>query len=105
MERVIAIRRFTPAKTISPTKTKRQTTTIQTDNHKVDCELNRSKAIKQQIGAAERPLSVVVKHTMGGIVLTFSAAAYEEFKIVTMHNELPKEPKPDTKNYPNYRQT
>jgi hypothetical protein len=42
---------------------------------------------------------------MGGIVLTFSVAAYEEFKIVTMHNELPKEPKPDTKNYPNYRQT
>ena len=40
---------------------------------------------------------------MGGIVLTFSAAAYEEFKIVTM-NYL-KSQKPDTKNYPNYRQT
>jgi hypothetical protein len=43
------------------------------------------KAIKQKIEAAERPLSVVVKLTMGGIVLTFSAAAYEEFKIVTMN--------------------
>ena len=95
MERVIAIRRsvrqratrtpFTPAKTISLTKTKRQTTTIHTDNDKVDYELNRSKAIKQKIEAAERPLSVVVKLTMGGIVLTFSAAAYEEFKIVTMN--------------------
>jgi hypothetical protein len=50
---------------ISLTKTKRQTTTIHTDNHKVDYELNRSKAIKQKIEAAERPLSVVVKHTMG----------------------------------------
>ena len=95
MKRVIVIRRrvrqratrtpFTPAKTISLTKTKRQTTTIHTDNHKVDYELNRSKAIKQKIEAAERPLSVVVKLTMGGIVLTFSSAAYEEFKIVTMN--------------------
>jgi hypothetical protein len=69
MERVIAIRRsvrqratrtpFTPAKTISLTKSKRQTTTIHTDNHKVDYELNRSKAIKQKIEAAKRPLSVV----------------------------------------------
>jgi hypothetical protein len=53
---------------------------VHTDNHKVDYELNRSKAIKQKIEAAERPLSVVVKLTMGGIVLTFLAAAYEEFK-------------------------
>ena len=68
---------FTPAKTISLTKTK--TTSIHSDNHKVDYELNRSKAIKQKIEAAERPLSVVVKLTMDGIVLTFSAAAYEEF--------------------------
>jgi hypothetical protein len=75
----LLIRRFTPAKTISLTKTKRQTTTIQTDNHKVDCELNRSKAIKQKIETAERPLSVVGNLTMGGIVLTFSVAAYEEF--------------------------
>jgi hypothetical protein len=58
---------------------------MHTDNHKVDYELNRSKAIKQKIEAAERPLPVVVKITMGGIVLTFSAAAYEEFKIVTMN--------------------
>jgi hypothetical protein len=74
MERVIATRRsvrqratrtlFTPAKTISLTKTKKQTTTIHTDNHKVDYELNRSKAIKQQIKAAERPLSVVVQQAM-----------------------------------------
>jgi hypothetical protein len=44
-----------------------QTTTIHTDNHKVDYELSRSKAIKQTIEAAERPLSVVVKLAMGGI--------------------------------------
>jgi len=97
MERVIATRRsarqratrtsFTPARTISLTKTKRQTSTIHTDTHKVDYELNRSKAIKQKIEAAERPLSVVVKLTTGGIVLTFSAVACEEFKIhvVTMN--------------------
>jgi hypothetical protein len=65
---------FTPAKTISLTKTIRQTTTIHTDNHKVDYELNRSKAIKQKIEAAERPLSVGL--TLRLIAMTLSMVGW-----------------------------
>ena len=53
--------------------------------HNVDYELNRTKAIKNKILASNREFTVVVKFSRGNIVLTFSAAAYQEFKAVTIN--------------------
>ncbi|CAC5422160.1 unnamed protein product [Mytilus coruscus] len=51
----------------------------------VDYELVRSKVIKNKIEAASRPHSVILTMARGNIVITFSAAAYEEFKSVTLN--------------------
>ncbi|CAC5425277.1 unnamed protein product [Mytilus coruscus] len=44
-----------------------------------------SKAIKNKIEVASRPHSVILTMARGNIVITFSAAAYEEFKSVTLN--------------------
>lgn len=77
---------FTPAKTVTvKPKTKKVKTVNKVQSHKMTYELNREKAVKQKQEAAERAYTVNVKQTEGNIVLEFSAAAYEEFKSVTIN--------------------
>ena len=65
---------FTPTKTISKGKTCRNTT-MATDGksiHSVNYKLDKSKAIKKQRDATERPYHIDIKNTKGNIVLTFT---------------------------------
>ena len=76
--------KYTPAK---PLRKQPQSVTADPSNetrqHNVDYELNKNKAIKCKLESTNRPHSVDVKVTSDNIVLTFSSAAYEEFKTVT----------------------
>lgn len=70
---------YTPVKTINnQCKGNSKTSKIY-----VDYELNKNKAISNKLEASERTLTVVPEYKSGNLVLTFSAAAYEEFRIVT----------------------
>lgn len=74
---------FTP--TVSTRARQAGTRKGKSSAHNVNYELDKSKAIKQKIEACNRPYSVSVKFAQGNIILTFSAAAYEEFKAVTLN--------------------
>ncbi|VDH90543.1 Hypothetical predicted protein [Mytilus galloprovincialis] len=72
----------------TPSKLKSKDAKVDTVNLTVlpvNYELDRSKAIKNKIEAASRPHSVILSMARGNIVITFSAAAYEEFKSVTIN--------------------
>ncbi|VDI07555.1 Hypothetical predicted protein [Mytilus galloprovincialis] len=72
----------------TPSKLKSKNAKVDTVNLTVlpvNYELDRSKAIKNKIEAASRPHSVILSMARGNIVITFSAAAYEEFKSVTIN--------------------
>lgn len=78
---------YTPCKTASRGSSSRNSTVAKHGSsiHKVNYKLHKSKAIKKQIEATERSVHVDIKFSGGNIVLTFSSAAYQEFKTVTMN--------------------
>ena len=49
----------------------------------VDYELDKNKAIINKKDASEREFNVFLEYKKGNIVLTFSAAAFEEFRVIT----------------------
>ena len=48
----------------------------------VDYELDKNKAIINKKDASEREFNVFLEYKKGNIVLTFSAAAFEEFRTI-----------------------
>lgn len=75
---------YTPNK--ATTNSRRKSTVAKDSNttHKVDYKLDKAKAIKKQRDATVRP-HVDIKFAEGNIVLTFSSAAFHEFKAVTIN--------------------
>lgn len=78
---------YTPCKTAPRGSSSRNSTVAKhaSSIHKVNYTLDKSKAIKKQRDATERSAHVDIKFRDGNIVLTFSSAAYQEFKTVTMN--------------------
>ncbi|VDI05597.1 Hypothetical predicted protein [Mytilus galloprovincialis] len=68
---------FTPKRSLANKSIKAQ-------DHHVTYTLNKPKAIAKKMEAAERTYSVTPQFTKGNLVLVFSAAAYEEFKYITI---------------------
>ncbi|CAC5364478.1 unnamed protein product [Mytilus coruscus] len=57
---------------------------VNTTDHSAGYTLNKNKAIRQKLDASNRTFSVVPEFSPGNLVLTFTAGAYEEFKIVSL---------------------
>ncbi|CAG2224544.1 unnamed protein product [Mytilus edulis] len=76
---------FTPCKTVSntATKNKKSNSNSSINEKTVDYELNKRKAVSKKLDAAERLYTVKTEISPGNLVLIFSAAAYEEFKVIT----------------------
>ena len=55
------------------------------NDHNVSYTLDRNKAIGEKLEASSRPFTVSPEISPGNLVLVFSAAAYEEFKQVTLN--------------------
>lgn len=55
------------------------------NDHTVSYTLDRNKAIEKKLEATRRPFTVTPVLSPGNLVLVFSAAAYEEFKQVTLN--------------------
>ena len=84
--------KFTPAKCQTINQSAIVTTSPKTSTqHRVDYELNKTKAIKRKLEATARQHSITAQITSDNVVLTFSAAAYQEFKSVTF-NYLQNQP-------------
>jgi len=68
---------YTPGKPIANRKRTNKA------DHKVQYELNKTRAINKKIEASDRQYTVVPELKSNNFVLTFSAAPYEEFKTIT----------------------
>ncbi|VDI54688.1 Hypothetical predicted protein [Mytilus galloprovincialis] len=76
---------FTPGKMSTRSRQGMRANRNDISTHTVKYKLDKTKAIKKQKDATERPFNVAVKPATGNIVLLFSPAAYLEFKSVTIN--------------------
>ncbi|CAG2211530.1 unnamed protein product [Mytilus edulis] len=76
---------FTPGKMSTRSRQGMRANRNDISTHTVKYKLDKTKAIKKQKDATERPFNVAVKPATGNIVLLFSPAAYLEFKAVTIN--------------------
>ncbi|CAG2247185.1 unnamed protein product [Mytilus edulis] len=79
---------YTPAKTarkaVTVASTSDKSSKVNTTDHSAEYALNKNKAIRQKLDASNRSFAVVPEFSPGNLVLTFTAGAYEEFKIVSL---------------------